>query len=259
MLANWGVVMSLLEAAYRPNTQTTTHPTLATLLAVAFSLSLSVSVQAQSLANNSLPAFTGEIAAPQEFIQALMMEFGPFDQRLLEPVADYGMRMQEQGRHQDAIQLLAHAFHLSRMVHGLYSEGQIELLDSLIGSEIAIENWEGVDKHYAYMEQLYRRLYDEYDIRLERGLQKIVVWHVNALEFNLDGKREYHLRATNALFKTRLKVANNILDKDDPKFAFLHEGIELSERELRLYSGVYRARLQDVGRRNRDAMLADLD
>lgn len=254
-----------LEAPYRPVIGFNNHAAVATLLAVVLSLALTVSAQAQSPTDP--PDTTTDIAVvqdvfyddPQDFIQDLVMEFGPFDQRLLEPVGDYGLRLQEQGHHDDAIEFLEHAFHLSRMVHGPYSEQQLGLLDSLIESEIAMENWAGVDRHYVYMEQLYRRLYDEYDIRLERGLQKIVAWHVNALEFNLDGKREYHLRATNSLFKARLKVANNILDKDDPKFAFLHEGIALSARQLRLYSGVYRARIQETGRRNRDALLADLD
>ena len=204
-------------------------------------------------------AFAEEPPSSLEQLSQLQQEYGPFDGRQLQPVLEAGLALQEQGHHRDAIPLLQHAFQLSRVVDGLYNEAQLDLLDRLVDSEIALENWQRVDEHYAYMEQLYRHLYDEYDMRLEQGLQKIVAWHVNALEFDLDDRHEYHLRATNNLFKSRLRVAKNILDEDHPKFDFLYEGIALSASQLRLYSRMNRELLGDSSRRNRDAMIADID
>ena len=113
--------------------------------------------------------------------------------------------------------------------------------------------------HYAYMENLYRRLYEVTDPLLETGLQKIVSWHVRALNINVDGKRIEHLQQANKLFKLRLQIAQHTLHTDDPKLDFLLRNIEISERQLFLVSDLNREMQRRQQRSRQNNLLADLD
>ena len=164
--------------------------------------------------------------------------YGPYDYRLMEPLSDLGRHLQEAGDHASALAVFKQALHITRVNNGLIHESQIVLLDSMIQSDIALQNWSRANDHYAYMEHLYRRLYKVDDSRLEVGLQKIVSWHVNALNVNLDGRRLEHLQQANKLFKLRLQVAELTLTADDPKLDFLNHNIAVSERQLYLASEI---------------------
>lgn len=184
---------------------------------------------------------------------------GAYDERLVDPLFYQARTFLEAGRHDDASSLFKEALHLLRINNGLYDASQIDVLDYLIESEIAQQDWEEVDKHYAYMEHLYRRLYNIDDPRLELGLQKVVSWHVNALNVNLDGKRMEHLQQASKLFKLRLQVAQLTLTADDPKLDFLYRNIAICERQLYLGSDLNKEMLQRQEKVRQRALLADLD
>ena len=136
------------------------------------------------------------------------------------------------GEHQQALVLFKQALHVARINQGLYHESQISIVDDIISAEISLQNWEEVDNYHAYQEHLYRRLYDTDDSRLEIGLRKMSTWHITALNVNLGSNRIEHLRKVNKLFKLRMKIAENTLPIDDPKFTMLARNIEIFEREL---------------------------
>ena len=188
-----------------------------------------------------LPDQILEIGAGFEF------EYGPYDLRSALQLDERGQLLQEAGDHLNASLHFKQALHISRVNAGLYHESQIELLDSLIDCDIALRNWEAVNNHYAYMELLYRRLYSIEDVRLESGLQKVVAWHISAMNVNLNGKRFEHLLQANKLFKLRLRVAELTLMADDPKLDFLYGRVAASERQLYLSSSLNR----EIQRRHR--------
>lgn len=187
-------------------------------------------------------------------------EVNAYDQALINPTFEQARRFQEDGSHAEAVKLYKEAIHILRINHGLYNDAQIDLIDAMIESEITLQNWEQVDKHYGYLENLYRKLYDISDPRLEIGLQKVVTWHVNALNFNIDGKRIEHLQQANKLFKLRLQIAQHTLHIDDPKLEYLNRNIEICERQLFLASDLNREMQKLQKRRQGDrpnAVLAD--
>lgn len=186
-------------------------------------------------------------------------EFDAYDPRLLNRFDRWGRQLQESGEHQQALAFFKQALHIARVNNGLYHESQLEVLDSLIECEMALRNWESVNDHYAYMEHLYRRLYSVDDLRLENGLQKVVAWHVNALNVNLDGRRMEHLLQANKLFKLRLQVAQMTLTANDPKIDFLYRSIAVSERQLYRASPLNQEAFQRQRSIRRNALLADRD
>jgi hypothetical protein len=242
-------------------------------LVLLVTVSLSDAASAQSLNFNQSSAFVQPAIAPFDLIQALDTYFGPYDFRLAVPLQTLGRQLEESGNHGDAVAVYQQALHVTRVNNGLYHESQVGILERLIENNKALKNWEAVNNHYAYLEHLYRRLYEVEDPRLETGLQKVVSWHVNALNVNLDGRRVEHLQQANKLFKLRLEIAEQTLTADDPKFAFLHYNIAICERQLYLASDINReltrkkrrsrsdsdTNRRDNNRSNNRRVLADLN
>lgn len=221
-----------------------------------------VHAQAQIEEHSLLPGTSAEpfsataVLAPVSVPPA---NFDPYDHSQLESLVQEAIRIQEAGNHERAVLAFEQAWQTSRVAYGLYHQAQIPLLESMIASQIELEQWQSIDNHYAYLELLYSRLYDTEDIMLEAGLQKISSWHINAFNLNLDGKREQHLRKARSLLKLRLEVAANTLPAGDPKFEFLNESIRLSEQYLYLMSARHKQQLRQQERVERDRLLATLD
>lgn len=192
-------------------------------------------------------------------------EFGAYDFRQVEPLGDLGREQQDTGDYSQALVLFKQALHVTRINNGLYHESQLQILDNIIASEVALRDWEAVDQHYGYMEHLYRKLYSMDDPRLESGLREVSSWHVNALNVNIDGRRVEHLRQAKKIFKLRLQIAERTLSIGDPKFDFLVRNIEICDRQLYLASDLNkeliarrsRKKVNEYGRRR--ALVADRD
>ena len=152
-----------------------------------------------------------------------------------------GIRSQESGNHEQALVAFQKAFEVARIQNGLFSESQVPIIESIISSEIDLKRWEAVNKNYEYLEHLYGRIYNVDNPKFSLALQKISLWHVNALDLNLDGQRVKHLRKVHKISKKRLQIAEVTAGPEDPIFEHLNESIGLSERELYRYSGAEKA------------------
>lgn len=185
--------------------------------------------------------------------------FDPYDRTQFGELTTQALQRQEAGDHAAALTAFEQAWQITRVANGLLHDSQIPVVESMIVSEIELEDWKAVDNHFGYLEHLYRKLYDNDDPRLELGLQKVSSWHVNAFNANVDGKRRLHLEQARKLFKIRLAVAEQTLPAEDPKFEFLHQSIGLTEQYLYLMSNRYREQLRQGEQSARDRLLATLD
>lgn len=236
-------------------------PTAKLLACLALNSALLCALQLPSRSFAQVPAVWSKADLVQQSLDATLpaSEFNAYDGTLVAPLYQQARQQQEAGNHTEAVVLYKEAIHILRINQGLYNDAQFDLLDAMIESEISLRNWEQVDKNYAYMEFLYRRIYDVMDPRLELGLQKVVSWHVNALNVNIDGKRIEHLQQANKLFRLRLQIAQLTLHTDDPKLDFLYRNIEICERQLFLASDLNREMQKRQQRARQNALLADLD
>ena len=167
--------------------------------------------------------------------------------------------LQEQSYHDEAISVLREALQTTRMNLGLYNENQFEILDSLIVSEVAKENWRRVDDLNALLEHLYCSLYAGDSEKLEQGLEKVTRWHVDALRYNLDGRTVPHLREARKLFKTRLQLARQADVPDVRKIERLQEGIRIAETHLIIQSDSHMDELRKQQAVRRAWLLSSLD
>ena len=170
-------------------------------------------------------------------INLLAKTYSPFDNAQLDSLLSSGIRSQESGNHEQALVAFQKAFEVARIQNGLFSESQVPIIESIILSEIDLKRWEAVNRNYEYLEHLYGRIYNVDNPKFSLALQKISLWHVNALDLNLDGQRVKHLRKVHKISKKRLQIAEVTAGPEDPIFEHLNESIGLSERELYRYSG----------------------
>jgi tetratricopeptide (TPR) repeat protein len=158
--------------------------------------------------------------------------FNVYHAESLEPLIDLGLMMQEQDRHEEAVDYLKQARQVSRIQNGLFDETQILLVEAIIESELALKNWQAVDDHYQHVEYLYHRLYDMDDPELEAGLGKVSRWLSYSLSANPVGNRIDQLYRAKRVYKLRLQIAERTLDADHPKLAYLQENIAICDKQL---------------------------
>ncbi|MEQ8633066.1 MAG: tetratricopeptide repeat protein [Gammaproteobacteria bacterium] len=158
--------------------------------------------------------------------------FNVYHAESLEPLIDLGLMMQEQDRHEEAVDYFKQARQVSRIQKGLFDETQILLVEAIIESELALKNWEAVDDHYQHVEYLYHKLYDMDDPELEAGLGKVSRWLSYSLSANPVGNRIDQLYRAKRVYKLRLQIAQRTLDADHPKLAYLQENIAICDKQL---------------------------
>lgn len=210
-------------------------------------------------ANDLIPSRQELVEKQLQLVGKLETRFGPYDIRLKEALKGLGFQLKRSGDLMAASEAYKRALHITRVNEGLVSESQLALVERLIEVDQQMARWDQVNNHYAYLEHLYKKLYQRNDPRLEEGLRKVVAWHFDASNFNLNGERIEHLRKAHGLLKLRLEVAELTLSGEDPLLDSLKRNIARSEYYLYLSSDVYQEMSRERRRYSRSRYLANLD
>jgi len=212
---------------------------------------------AQSLESPKLPLTV--IDKQRASVLKLENNYGPYDIRLKEAFKGLGFQLKNSGDFFEARNAYNRALHISRVNEGLYNVSQVSIVERLIELDFRLANWTDMNNHYGYLENLYKRLYRVDDPKLEEGLKKVVAWHIDASNINLDGNKIEHLRKVHTLFKLRLQVAELTLAGEDPMFDFLKQNIARSERYLYLASDLNKEMMRQRKRSLRDRYIVARD
>ncbi len=221
-------------------------------------VSSSVLQQSQALIDPR-PSKQELVARQLQLVSELETRFGPYDIRLKEALKALGFQLNNSGDLMAASDAYKRALHVTRVNEGLISESQLAIVERLIDVDQQMARWDQVNNHYAYLEHLYKKLYERDDPRLEKGLRKVVAWHFDASNFNLNGARVEHLRKAHGLLKLRLEVAELTLSGEDPLLDSLKRNIARSEYYLYLSSDIYHEMARERRRYARSRALANLD
>ena len=133
-------------------------------------------------------------------ISRIESESGAFAYHLVPELIGMGMVQREAGESTDAAKTLLRAFYIVRMHQGLYSPGQIPLLDMLIESHGSMGHWKIVADAYDHLYWLYRRNYGEHDPRLLPVLKRLRQWHIDAYYKDTGRTLGQHFRAARELY-----------------------------------------------------------
>ena len=97
------------------------------------------------------------LAEYQRTIDQLQSEFGPYDQRLIEPLSGMSQALIEAGNHEAALPLLDQQLQIHRIGNGLYSTAQIPVIQTLLRLRSAAGQWDNVTDTLQYLSWVYER------------------------------------------------------------------------------------------------------
>lgn len=211
-----------------------------------------------SLASIQVQGQEGGIS-PEDASAPDSKSFNVYQVDSLSPLIDLGLHMQEQDRHEEAIDYFKQARQVSRIQNGLYDETQLALVEAIIESEMELENWEAVDNHYQHAEHLYHKLYDMEDPRLEEGLGKVSRWLSYSLSARTAGDRIDKLFRAKRIYTLRLQIAEQTLSEDHPKLAYLQENIKICDKQLYPMPSYINDESRRIGRDRNRVSVASLE
>ncbi|MEM9255667.1 MAG: hypothetical protein AAGA91_09470, partial [Pseudomonadota bacterium] len=130
-----------------------------------------------------------DIIAYRRLIERVESSEGAYAGALTEHLLSLGQLMQAQGDHEEAIDLFKRGVHLARINEGLYSAGQIPLLQGEINSHIASGDYESADDRQRYLYRVQIRSMKEGD-NLATALMQHAGWQYQAYQLRL-GSQDY--------------------------------------------------------------------
>lgn len=102
-------------------------------------------------------------------IEAIESEFGPFDSRLLEPLAGLAELQFERGDFEASASSLRRQLQITRNTFGFEDPRLLPLVDALVRTEIARSNWQQVADYLDLRSQIYIGSFDEMRLAEEMG------------------------------------------------------------------------------------------
>ena len=206
-----------------PRRRETPSPLRATCLLlalVACSPALWANQEARDIASN----LAQQEQSYRSAIAAIESDHGAYGAGLSEQILGLGRALQNQGRHQEALELLKRGVHLARINDGLYSPQQLPLLQAEITSQIALGQYAEADERQHYMYKVQVRSMASGEQRAQALMQQ-AQWQYNA----------YHLRLGQAGFARLMSMwdlyrlaLNDIIDRkgeDSPELLPPLEGM----------------------------------
>jgi hypothetical protein len=102
-------------------------------------------------------------------IEAIESEVGPFDSRLLEPLAGLAELQFERGDFEASASSLRRQLQITRNTFGFEDPRLLPLVDALVRTEIARSNWQQVADYLDLRSQIYIGSFDEMRLAEEKG------------------------------------------------------------------------------------------
>ena len=113
-----------------------------------------------------------DVAFYRDAIAELESSEGAYGQGLQEQLLSLGLSLQQQGRHEEAIETLKRGVHLARINSGLYSIDQIPLLQTQIASLMARGEFLEADERQTYLYRVQQRGLIKGEVRAEALMQQ---------------------------------------------------------------------------------------
>ncbi len=174
-------------------------------------------------ADPEFPTRAASILDYNDRITQIESSGGAWDSNLIESLAALGNLHQSQGEYEAAIAALDRALHISRINNGLNTSNQIELIEQLIESHLALENWESADLYHDYLFYIQEKAYGVNDPSMIPALDELGNWHVQAFRRGVGDPLGMRLSTAIILFNSAARLSRELDALDDARFvAYQH-------------------------------------
>ena len=122
---------------------------------------------------------------------------GDFSETVITPLIGLGVTYQSMGLHPEAVTALEEARSVSRRIHGLLGEQQVEILNHIAGSMARMELYEEADAQRLAGLRIMERVHGESSLEILPSLYEHAMWLRDGFRF--DRERAYYGRAMNII------------------------------------------------------------
>lgn len=204
-------------------------------------------VMPQEGATSVDPASPGKDPAPSEdsgpalryeqAVSELEETHGAYQNGLSEQLLSLGLDFQTQGHHEQALDAFKRAVHITRINEGLYTLGQVPIVERIIQSLVSSGHWGDANNQYDYLYWVHKRSYGASDPRLLPVIDQIVGWHLRAYSEGLGPKLYRRLLVAKELNDRAIQIVEESYGSDDPRLAEILHRLYISNYYLSTYAG----------------------
>ena len=136
----------------------------------------------------------------RENISRLESQHGAYHVELGDALRNLGQWYQSQGYYLKAVEALDRALHISKVNKGMHNLVQVELIELLVESYSALQDWKGLENKLHYLLWIYRRNYTSEDDRLVSMMERVGQWYMKAYQLHRGGEAVSYLVKADDLF-----------------------------------------------------------
>ncbi|WP_323846911.1 hypothetical protein [Microbulbifer magnicolonia] len=173
----------------------------------------------------------------RERIEDMEAQHGAYGAGMDEQLLGLANALQRTGSHEEAISEFRRAMLINRVNEGLYSLNQIPMIERMIESQIALNQWEDANDNQQYLYWLYERNYGEKDPRMLPVIDNLSRWHLQAYVEEKGGTLFEHLISATDLYKLAVDIITQNFGANDLRLVDALRGLKVTNYYLLTYDG----------------------
>ena len=173
----------------------------------------------------------------RERIEEIEASHGAYGAGMDEQLLGLATALQKTGAHEEAISEFRRAMLINRVNEGLYSLNQIPMIERMIESQIALNQWEEANDNQQYLYWLHARNYGEKDPRMLPVINNLSRWHLQAYVEEKGGTLFEHLISATNLYQTAVDIITQNFGANDLRLVEALRGLKATNYYLATYDG----------------------
>jgi len=147
----------------------------------------------------------------------LESENGAYNNALVEQLIGLGLAYNNLGSHEQALDIFNRALHINRINEGLHNINQLPILDQIINTNTALNDYEALSKNYGYLVWIYGRNYEKDDIKLAEAYTNAANWQMDAFDIKTPPESIKHLIMAANYYSKTADIIEKVKGPDSPE------------------------------------------
>ena len=143
--------------------------------------------------------------------------FGPFDERLLEPLASIEAMYGRLGDFEQVLEIQEHSLQLVRTSRGLEHPDSIPLVEAIIRTQMRLGNWELVSDHLDHLLTLAQENYARESDQVMQAMERQASWYMARVYLDRNRDRAENFMEAREIYDELLDLAEDRFGEDDPR------------------------------------------
>ncbi|MCW8125139.1 hypothetical protein [Microbulbifer halophilus] len=173
----------------------------------------------------------------RERIQELEARNGAYGAGIDEQLLGLATALQDVGAHKEAISEFRRAMLITRVNEGLYSLSQTPMIERMIESQIALNQWEDANDNQKYLYWLHARNYGEKDPRMLPVINDLSRWHLQSYVEEKGATLFEHLISATNLYELAVDIITQNFGANDLRLVDALRGLKATNYYLATYDG----------------------